>query len=169
MAHAARTARTLKTLATAGADIADAAVKFGESAVAAGTVIGHRVAMGAQAMQDPSSIDHDEVARMSAEKISAFTASSHVMLDGWRDINRKLAEYVTGQATSSLRAVFEVASAQDPLSMIEIQRRWLVESWTRANRHALELTSLSAGASTQALTPVHATVTGNARRLSRRS
>jgi hypothetical protein len=168
MAQSTRTARTLKTLTNAGVDIADAAVKLGESAVAAGTVIGHRVAMGAQAMQDPASLDHAEVTRMSAEKIVAFTASSHILLNEMQGINREVAEYAIGQATSSLRAAFDLATAHDPLSVLEIQRRWLIEAWTRSSRHALQLTALSAGASTLALAPVHATVTGNARRLSRR-
>jgi hypothetical protein len=168
MAHATRAARTLKAFTKTGVDIADAAVKLSESAVAAGTVIGHRVAMGAQAMQDPTSLDHEEVARMSAEKITAFTASSHILLNELQGINLEVANYAIGQATSSLRAAFEVATAQDPLSMLEIQRRWLVDAWSRTNSHAVQLAALSAGASSLALTPVHATVTSNARRLSKR-
>ncbi|HVJ54105.1 MAG TPA: phasin family protein [Aliidongia sp.] len=167
MANQIRAARTLSALTGAGAEIVDTARKLGESAVAAGTVIGHRVAMGAQALHDPASLDAEEMMRMGAEKLEAFGASSSAAFEDLQGIHRELASYATRQAVSSMRAVFDVVTARDPLSAFAAQHRWLVEGWARGTDHAARLTALSAGLSAAAVAPVHKTVTGNARRLSR--
>jgi hypothetical protein len=169
MGQHARTARTLKKLTAAGADLADTAVKMSESAMAAGAVIGHRVVMGAQALQDPTTIDHAELTLMTTEKIEAFTASSHAVLNELQDINRELVKFTVGQAAGCFKAAWEVATAHSPIHALEAQRRWMVEAWARANAHTMRMTTLSAGVSALALAPVHETVTDNARRLARRA
>src|SRR5271168_412123 len=98
MAQLARTTRALNKLTAAGADLADTALKAGESAVAAGTVIGHRVAMGAQAMQDPFNADPTEFARMGTEKLTAFTASSRAVLNECQSIQNEMMKFTFGQA-----------------------------------------------------------------------
>jgi hypothetical protein len=167
MTQLARAARTLTQLTAAGANLADAAFKMGESAVAAGAVIGHRVALGAQAMHDPANVDPGEFTRMSTEKLTAFTASSQAVLGEWQSMQHEMMKFAIGQAAGCMRAVWDVASAFSPDQALAAQRRWAVESLARANSHTMKLAALSAGISGLALAPVHETVTDNARRLSR--
>jgi len=166
MAQLARTTRALTKLTAAGADLADAAFKIGESAVAAGTVIGHRVALGAQAMHDPFNADSGEFTRMSTEKVAAFTASSQAVLSECQSMQREMVNFTIGQAAGYFRAAWDVVTSLSPDQALAAQRRWAVESLARANSHAMKLAERSAAMSGLALAPVHATVTDNARRLS---
>jgi hypothetical protein len=165
MAQLVRTARALTTLTAAGADLADAALKLGESAVAAGAVIGHRVALGAQALHDPLNADAHEFTRMGTEKLAAFSAASGALFAECQSIQHEMMKFAFGQAASCVRAALDLATAPSPVEAIAAQRRWAVESLARANSHAIKLATLSAGLSGLALAPVHKTVTGNAKRL----
>jgi Phasin protein len=166
MAQIARTARALTRLAAAGADLTDTALKLGESAVAAGAVIGHRVALGAQAMNDPLGADHGEFARMGLEKLAAFTASSQALAGECHSIQHEVMKFTASQTASAFRAAMEMATAFSPGAVLAAQRRWAADSLARANAHAAKLVELSAGMTGMALAPVHETVTRNAARLS---
>jgi hypothetical protein len=166
MAQIARTARAFTRLAAAGADLTDTALKLGESAVAAGAVIGHRVALGAEAMGDPLGADHGEFARMGLEKLAAFTASSQALAEECQSIQREVMKFTASQTASAFRAVLEMATAFSPGAMLAAQKRWATDSLARANAHAVKLVELSAGMTGMALAPVHETVTRNAARLS---
>jgi hypothetical protein len=166
MAQIVRTARALTRLTAAGADLTDTALKLGESAVAAGAVISHRVALGAQAMGDPLRADHGEFARMGLEKLAAFTASSQAMAEECQSIQREMMKFTAGQAASTFRAAWEMVAAVSPDAALAVQRRWAAESLARTNAHAAKMVELSAGLAGLALAPVHRTVTRNARRLS---
>jgi hypothetical protein len=166
MAQIVRTARALNRLTAAGADLADTALKLGESAVAAGAVIGHRVALGAEAMNDPLRADHGEFARMGLEKLAAFTAASQALAEECQSIQREVMRFTAGQTASAVRAAWDIATAVSPGAAVAAQRRWAAESLARANSHAARLVELSAGLTGLALAPVHETVTRNAERLS---
>jgi hypothetical protein len=166
MAQIARTARALTRWAAAGADLTDTAIKLGESAVAAGAVISHRVALGAEAMGDPLGADHGEFARMGLEKLAAFTASSQAVAGECQSIQHEVMKFATGQTASAFRAALEMATALSPGAMLAAQKRWATDSLARANAHAAKLVELSAGLTGMALAPVHETVTRNAARLS---
>jgi hypothetical protein len=153
-------------LAAAGADLTDTALKLGESAVAAGAVIGHRVALGAQAMNDPLGADHGEFARMGLEKLAAFTASSQALAGECHSIQHEVMKFTASQTASAFRAAMEMATAFSPGAVLAAQRRWAADSLARANAHAAKLVELSAGMTGMALAPVHETVTRNAARLS---
>jgi len=167
MAQLARAARTMTQLSAAGADFADTVLKMGESTVAAGAVIGHRVALGAQAMHDPLNVDSGEFTLMSTEKVAAFTAASQAVLGEWQTMQHEMMKFALGQFAGCFRAACDVASSLSPDQALAAQRRWAVESLARANSHTMKLTALSAGISGLALAPVHETVTDNARRLGR--
>ena len=166
MAQIVRTARALTRLAAASADLTDTALKLGESALAAGAVIGHRVALGAQAMNDPLRADHGEFARMGLEKLAAFTASSQALAEEWHSIQHEVMKFAASQTASAFRAALEMATALSPSAALATQRRWATDSLARANAHAVKLMELSAGMTGMALAPVHETVTRNAARLS---
>jgi hypothetical protein len=156
-------------LTAAGADLAETAFKFGESAIAAGTVISHRVALGARALHDPLNADPNEFARMGTEKLTAFTAASQVVLEECQSIQHEMMNYAIDLTADCWRTAWNMATSWSPDQALAAQRRWAADSLTRANSHAMRLTTLSAGISGLALAPVHAAVTDNARRLSRPS
>jgi hypothetical protein len=166
MAQIVRTARAFSRLAAAGADLTDTALKLGESAVAAGAVISHRVALGAEAMGDPLRADHGEFARMGLEKLAAFTAASQAVVGECHTIQHEVMKFTAGQTASAFRAALEMATAFSPGAALAAQKRWAADSLARANAHAAKLVELSAGMTGMALAPVHATVTRNAARLS---
>jgi len=166
MAQIVRTARALTRLTSAGADLADTALKLGESALAAGAVISHRVALGAEALNDPLGADHGEFARMGLEKLAAFTASSQALAEECQSIQREMMKFTADQAVRAFRGAWEMATAFTPAAAVAAQRRWATESLVRANSHAAKMVERSAGMTGLALAPVHRTVTGNAKRLS---
>lgn len=147
--------------------MADAALKAGECALAAGAVIGQRVALGAQALQDPLSADAHEFSRMGTEKVAAFTASSQAVLGELHAIQAETMNFAIGQAEACMRAAWGLFTSFSPHQALAVQQRWTADTLARANGHALRMATLSAGISGLALAPVHETVTANARRLSR--
>jgi hypothetical protein len=165
MAQLKRAERTLSKLTAAGADMADAALKIGESAVAAGAVIGHRVALGARALHDPLNVDPTEFTRMGVEKLAAFAASSQAVFDECQSIQFEWMRFSIDQTEGCFRAAWAVATAWSPEHALTAHRRWAATSIARANSHAERVTALSAGLSGRALAPVHEAVTDNARRL----
>src|SRR5580658_1360405 len=114
MAPLARATRNFNKLSAAGADLADTAFKMGESAVAAGAVIGHRVALGAQALHDPLGTDPEESTRMSTEKLCAFAASSQAVLSECQSIQQEVVKFALTQTTGYFRAAWDMATSGSP-------------------------------------------------------
>ncbi len=139
-----------------------------ETVTAAGTVIGHRVALGAQAVTDPLNADHHaELSLMTTEKVAAFSDASNVMLDELHDLNREVMTFLAQQAVGAAQAVFALGSATTPAALFDVQQRFLMESWARGSAHAFKLAALSSSASAQVLAPVHSAATANAKRLNK--
>jgi hypothetical protein len=139
-----------------------------ETVTAAGTVIGHRVALGAQAVADPlNAAHHAEFSLMTTEKVTAFSDASNVMLDEMRDLNREVMTFIAQQTVGAAQAAFALGSATTPAAMFDVQQRFLMESWARGSAHAFKLAALSSGVSAQVLAPVHSAATANAKRLNK--
>ncbi|HEV2676451.1 MAG TPA: phasin family protein [Aliidongia sp.] len=150
------------------AGFAATARAMSETVTAAGTVIGHRVALGAQAAADPfNTAHHAEFSLMTSEKVAAFSDASAVMMDELQDLNREVMKFVAQQTVGTAQAVFALGSASTPSAMFEVQQRFLMESWARGSAHAFKLAALSSGASALVLAPVHSAATANAKRLTK--
>jgi hypothetical protein len=155
-----RTVDMAARLGTTGAELAETAVKAGEMAVAAGTVIGHRVALGARG-------DISEVTRMSTEKIAAFTAAGSAILGEWHDIQREFARLALAQAQASAGAAFSLGLGLTPFGLISLHQRYIADTMSRTTDHSVRIAALAAGVGGVALDPVHRTAIDNARRLTR--
>lgn len=139
-----------------------------ETMTAAGTVIGHRIALGAQAAADPmNTAHHAEFSLMTSEKVAAFSDAGAVMMGEMQDLNREVMKFVTQQTVGTAQAVFELGSAQSPTAMFEVQQRFFMDSWARGSAHAFKLAALGSGVSAQVLAPVHSAATANAKRLTK--
>lgn len=140
---------------------ADIAWKSFEIATAAGQVIPIRLARMAAAGTNPSAKDRREMHRMGAEKVTAFSKSGTALAFG-------MAPWATRAALQSIQAGVAFWSSWarmlNPWTAVTPRRRHIVSgpALRRRNAHAV------ARVIKASLEPVHATVTANARRLSRR-
>jgi hypothetical protein len=143
--------------------LAASARRHHELAVASGTVIGHRMALGVAAMIDPGGADHGEFTRMGTEKVAAFGAAGWTLAAEWQVMQQELAK----AAANEFGAVTQTALAL-PLSLspFSVQFGYLLDCFGRATTTAVTLTALAAG--TRVLDPIHHRATANVRRLSRR-
>ncbi|WP_189052283.1 polyhydroxyalkanoate granule-associated phasin [Aliidongia dinghuensis] len=155
-----------RAMTETSAGLAQTARTVTETVTAAGTVIGHRVTLGAQAVGDPLNADHHaEFSRMTTEKVTAFSDASNAMLDELRDINREVMTFLAQQTVGAAQAAFELGAATTPAAIFAAHQRFLMESWARGSAHAFKLAALSSTVSAQVLAPVHSTATANAKRL----
>lgn len=139
-----------------------------ETMTAAGTVIGHRMVLGAQAATDPMNVAHHaEFSLMTSEKVAAFSDAGAAMLDEMQDLNRELIDFAARQAANATQALVDLATAETPAAIFEVQQRFMMDFWTRGSAHALKLATLGSGLSAQVLRPVHSAATANAKRLTR--
>ena len=149
MAKVIPTAASTDTLAHAlnetSAGFAATTRAMTETLTAASTVIGHRIALGAQAAADPmNEAHHAEFSLMTSEKVAAFSDAGAVMMGEMQDLNREVMKFVAQQTAGTAQAVFDLGSA-----------------------HAFKLAALGSGVSAQVLAPVHSAATANAKRLTR--
>src|SRR5690242_12291361 len=92
-----------------GLDLIGAAVTVGEMTVAAGSVIGRRTALAADALREPHRADHAELARMGPEKIAAFgEAGAAVAIEMWQ-IQRDILAFFAAQAQEATRVALAFA------------------------------------------------------------
>ncbi|HLZ64781.1 MAG TPA: polyhydroxyalkanoate granule-associated phasin [Aliidongia sp.] len=159
-----------RALNETSAGFAATARTVSETVTAAGAVIGHRVALGAQAVADPLNADHHaEFSLMTSEKVTAFSDAGAAMMDELHDLHREVMKFAAQQVAGTAQAVFALGSSETPSAMFEVQRRFLEDSWARGSAHLFKLAALGSGVSAQVLAPVHSAATANAKRLSRKA
>ncbi len=141
--------------------------KTGELALAAGQVVARRMALGAQAIVDPLNADHVEFAKIIPEKARAFSEAGRT----WLEWSSRIAEQMTRIAASEMAAAAEgavaLAGCRTPEEAITVQGN-LATAWVaRMVSQSIALGSLTLRSQSEAMAPVHRTVTANARRLTR--
>ncbi|UAK26078.1 hypothetical protein [Sphingomonas nostoxanthinifaciens] len=120
-----------------------------ETAMAAAGVIGHRSQLIDSAMRDPLSADVAELGRMVPEKVEAFGKAGSAIAEDWLDIHRDLL------AQSRDFATLFAAWPPSPATI------------ARMNQRGGKLLVKMSTAGGRAIDPIHATATGNHRRLQR--
>ena len=163
----ADTLRSLLRLSRAGDDLMDVLYKAGETALAAQSVIGHRMALGLAAIAAPGEADHQEFMLMGTEKVEAFTAATTAWLQGMERLHSAALDYVLQQNIGFARAALALGTAGSPERAARIHKRFFIESFARGSRHALAMADLGNGVSARTLAPVHRKATRNALRLGR--
>lgn len=138
----------------AGFDLARTNITTGETAVAAGTVIGHRAPMMAAAAQTPWLADYEELNRMAPEKMTAFAASGAAVVDEWLNLQRDFGGYFADLA-DALLAGWLPTSAN------------IVQLLDRSSDHGATVAARMLGVGGVALGPIHLVTTANAQRLAR--
>lgn len=118
-----------------------------EMAVATQSVLAARTGMIWAAMLDPAGADHAELGRMAPEKFDAFSKAGAAMAK----------DFMAMQTTALAQMQAQVAGT--------LAGRWTPGDFTALSLTAANFANQAAGAPGRALSPVHARVTGNARRL----
>ncbi|MEP7329920.1 MAG: polyhydroxyalkanoate granule-associated phasin [Betaproteobacteria bacterium] len=145
----------------------DLAWKWGEMSVASAQVIAHRTARMAAAGPNPDVRDRREFARMGQEKIDAAAASSRVMAAQLFAMNLRFGARLFGQAITTGSAMVSLARSRDAGQFLKRQST-LVASVARSASTAAEISQSTVRLAASGLTPIHARVTANARRLAKR-
>jgi len=151
-------------LAAAGASSRTA----GEMMLAAGEVIGKRVALGTAAMFNPAAADHAEFAKMIPEKTAAFGAAGSILTDRSLRAARYVAQAATSEMSIAAATCARLATCVDPGRMLSVQADYATGWMARAMALSLRLGAMTLQAQGAAMRPVHRAATANARRLRQR-
>jgi len=143
--------------------------KAGEMAIASAQVIGHRMSRLALADSIPSARDQVEFALMGREKGEAALAAAQAVGMRMLMLNQQLAAHFFKDMMSASLALMSIAASRTPAVSVERQSRLARDSMNRSLVAASRLSGSTAQLAQRALTPVHARVRKNVRRLGRTS
>jgi hypothetical protein len=138
----------------AGLDLARTNITTGETAVAAGTVIGHRAPLITAAVQTPWLADYEELNRIAPEKIRAFTASGAAVVNEGLSLQRDIGGYFAS-VVDAMFAGWLPTSAN------------IVQFLDRSVDRGATVAARVLGFGGVALGPIHRVATANAQRLGR--
>jgi hypothetical protein len=134
---------------------------------ASGDVIARRLGIVADAMRDPSKADMTELALMGSEKLEAINASARIGMTGAMALART-AQGVAARETAAASQAFDaVMKSTNPAEMLTTQGQWAANAWTRSWEDSWAMGAALMKLQTDALQPIHAAATANAKRLKR--
>lgn len=133
---------------TAWQQLLRAGTMVGETVAASHAVVGARQETISSAFADPLRADHAELALMVSEKTSAFASAGAALASNWLRMQSDLA--AQAMALGAMTVSGRLPSARAARTMAARQRR---------------ITDAAVRGSMQALRPIHAAATANARRL----
>ena len=148
--HAARTARASRELMKASSD-----------------VVARRLEIVAEAMRDPLKADYAELALMGSEKVEALAASAAVGASGALAVADTMERVATREGAAARKALQDMAAAATPAEALNAQGLWALGAWNRAVRDSWAFGASMLKLQADAIHPVHAAATANARRLRR--
>jgi hypothetical protein len=132
---------------------------------ASGDVIARRLGIVADAIRDPAKADMRELALMGSEKMEAMAASAQVGMTGAMAL-AQTAQTVAARETAAAGQAFEaVMKSTNPAQMLTAQGLWAANAWTRSMRDGWAMGAAMLKLQTDALQPIHAAATANAKRL----
>ena len=121
MTSAKQTARDARAVGRAIALAGANSIAGSEMLMAAGEVIGKRMALGAAAIADPVNADHEEFALMIPEKARAFGAAGTILIER----SARAAQYASAVAMKELalaaKATTEIAGCATPAALAVAQ------------------------------------------------
>jgi hypothetical protein len=159
--HAGTAAKSLHAVRTAETN----ARRYGEMSVAAGEVIAHRMALGAQAMIDPAGADHAEFSTMITEKVAAFAQAGAASLAHSGRAASRVLDYAAAEMAATTRAAAAISRASSPAALAFAGTHIMMDWFTRAMAQSMDVARMAGQMQSAALAPIHRTATRNARRL----
>lgn len=134
---------------------------------AARDVMAARLEILAAGLVDPARADLAEMSLMGSEKVEALSASVGAMAEGLGRAGGRVALGAAQEADRALEAAAAAARARTPAQFLEAQLSYGLGLWGRAMSQAVTLNRDLLKAQSEALAPIHAAATANARRLKR--
>ena len=143
--------------------------KTGELAIASAQVIGHRTKRIALAGSLPSARDQREFALMGQEKGAAAMESAQAVGVRMLMLNQQFAALAFKQVLSTSVALMSIAASRTAAESAGRQSKLVRDTMASSVVAASKLSGSTAQLARRALKPVHARVSGNVRRLGRKS
>jgi len=148
--HLARTARASRELIEASGD-----------------VIARRLEIVAEAVREPLKADYAELTLMGTEKVEALAASAAIGAAGAAAAVDAAGRIAAREGAAACTALEAMAAARTPAEALAAQGSWALGAWGRSVRDSLGFGASMLKLQADALQPVHAAATANARRLRR--
>lgn len=134
---------------------------------ASGDVVARRLEIMAEAVRDPLKADYAELVLMGSEKVEALSASAAVGASGVMAAANTAARIAARESAAARRALTAMTSAATPAEALSAQSLWALGAWNRAVRDSWAFGAAMLKLQADAIHPVHAAATANARRLRR--
>ncbi len=167
MTHSDRAPRDLRR-ANRNAEAATRTLRTGaETLEAARDVMAARLEILTAGFADPTRADLAEMSLMGSEKAEALSVSMGALAQGLGRVGGRLALGAAQEADLALGAVTAATVARTPAQLLQAQMSYGLGLWGRAVSQAMVLNGDLLKAQSEALAPIHAAATANARRLKR--
>ena len=137
----------------------------GEMMRAASDVIAARMTIMAEGFANPMKADVREMSLMGTEKLEALGASAAAVAGTMGDLAARTSKSAMDEMGHAARAASAMAAASTPQGAASAQMTWAMGWWSRASTQMLSLNTELLKAQADALKPIHAAATANARRL----
>ncbi len=137
----------------------------GEMMRAASDVIAARMAIMAEGFANPMKADVREMSLMGTEKMEAMSASAAAVAGTLGDLAARTSKSAMDEMGHAARAASAMAAAKTPQGAASAQMSYAMGWWSRASTQMLSLNTELLKAQADALKPIHAAATANARRL----
>lgn len=132
---------------------------------ASGDVIAKRLGIVADAMRDPTKADLRELSLMGSEKVEALNASARIGAAGAMAL-AQTAQTVAERETAAASQAFDaVMKSTSPVEAMAAQGTWAANAFARSMQDGWALGAAMLKLQTDALQPIHAAATANAKRL----
>jgi hypothetical protein len=132
---------------------------------AASEVVAARMTILADGLANPMRADIREISLMGTEKLEALSASGAALVSAMGDLTARTSVSAMDELGHAAHAVSAMADAKTPQVAMAVQMSWVFGWWGRASSQALSLNAEMLKAQAEALKPIHAAATANARRL----
>lgn len=165
MTKTTRVSRTARKATESSPGAAKHAANGAEMMQAASEVIAARMAILADGLADPMRADIREMSLMGTEKMEALSASGAALAGAIGDLAARTSAHAMDELSHATRAAAAMARARSPQAAVSAQMSWALGWWGRASSQAVSLNAEILKAQAEALKPIHAAATANARRL----
>jgi len=134
---------------------------------ASGNVIARRLEIVAEAVRDPMRADLREMALMGSEKVEALSASAAAGVKAGMAMAATASATAARETAAAQKAFSAIASAETPMGAALAHNAWATAALGRAVADSWAFGSTMLKLQADALAPIHAAATANARRLKR--
>lgn len=132
---------------------------------ASGDVIAKRLGIVADAMRDPTKADLRELTLMGSEKVEALNASARIGAAGAMALAQTAQTVAARETAAAGRAFDAVMKSTSPAEAMVAQGTWAAHAFTRSMQDGWAMGAAMLKLQTDALQPIHAAATANAKRL----